>query len=156
MNSWEEFTEKYKKKFETIPMYYAFDEKQLGELKEQLGIQNNEEFKNKVAPFMCGYILKKDIPQLIKFYEQKYAEYKRLLKKDKTGNGFIQDMFYSELINHEYCYTQELDDTLDSLGLTLDEINQDSKLRHGLDLALHKISHELNSLYEDFYEDLER
>ena len=46
MNSWEEFTEKYKKELETIPMYYATDEKELEELKKQLGVKNNEEFKN--------------------------------------------------------------------------------------------------------------
>lgn len=103
-----------------------------------------------------GIILKKDIPLLNKLFEEKNKECQNLIDEDKTGEGFVQEMFYDELINHEYCYTQELDDTLEDLGLTLDEINASPKLRHGLDLATLKINYELTSFYNDFYEDLER
>ena len=33
-------------------------------------------------------------------------------------------MFRYELSNHEYVYTRDLQDTLDALGLTIEEINK--------------------------------
>ena len=48
-------------------------------------------------------------------------------------------MFYSELNNHEYGYTKELDDTLDALDLTIDDINNNKNLKNGLSLAIQEI-----------------
>jgi hypothetical protein len=45
-------------------------------------------------------------------------------------------MFLYELANHEYCITYDLEDTLDALALTVDEINADPRLLHGLEKAL--------------------
>jgi hypothetical protein len=54
---------------------------------------------------------------------------------DETGDGFICEMFMYELSNHEYTYTDELDDTFDALGLTEDEVYANPALRRGLDKA---------------------
>ena len=54
---------------------------------------------------------------------------------DPTGEGFIKDMFFSELENHEYSYTGSAEDTLDSLGLSFEDVAADPRLAHGLDLA---------------------
>ena len=55
---------------------------------------------------------------------------------DTTGDGFIFDMFVYELANHEYCITYDLEDTLDALGLTPEEVNADKRLSHGLNKAI--------------------
>lgn len=157
MNSWEIFTEKYREKFKTIPIYYAFNDKQLQQIKEMLGITNDEEFENNVvSTYGGGLILKNNIPLLNTYFDEKEKELKKLIDEDKTGEGFVQDMFYTELVNHEYPYTQQLDDTLEALGLTLEEINTNAKLRHGLDLASLKINYEMINHNQDFYEDLEK
>ena len=44
-------------------------------------------------------------------------------------------MFFSELENHEYSYTGSAEDTLDSLGLSFEDVAADPRLAHGLDLA---------------------
>lgn len=62
-------------------------------------------------------------------------EMQEAIDNDKTGEGFIKEMFKYELANHEYCITYELDDTLDALGLTIEEINNNQALKHGLELA---------------------
>jgi hypothetical protein len=54
---------------------------------------------------------------------------------DATGDGFIYDMFYDELANHEYCITYDLDETLDALNLTAEQVNADKRLLHGLNKA---------------------
>lgn len=45
-------------------------------------------------------------------------------------------MFYTELANHEYCITYDLTDTIYALGLSVDEINADKRLLHGLNKAV--------------------
>ncbi len=44
----------------------------------------------------------------------------------------------AELANNEFGYTYELDETLDALGLTLDKVKADKRLRKGLNKALKK------------------
>jgi len=45
------------------------------------------------------------------------------------------DMFRYELANHEYDYTGDIDDTLDALCLTQQDIDQNPALQHGLQKA---------------------
>lgn len=51
-------------------------------------------------------------------------------------------MFLYELANHEYGYTGELEDTLDALGYTAEDINADKRLLHGLERATKRIMEE--------------
>jgi len=62
-------------------------------------------------------------------------ETKAAIDADKTGDGFIYDMFYYELANHEYCITYEYDETFDALGLTEEQVLADKRLLHGLKKA---------------------
>ena len=57
------------------------------------------------------------------------------INADRTGNGFIFDMFNYELANHEYCITLDLTDALLSLGLTDAEIVKSKPLQTGLKKA---------------------
>ena len=57
------------------------------------------------------------------------------IEEDKVGDGFIKEMFLYELANHEYIITREIDDTLDALGLTDNDIRNNNNLRTGLLLA---------------------
>jgi hypothetical protein len=45
-------------------------------------------------------------------------------------------MFNYELANHEYGYTQDLTDTLEALGLTMNEINADPRMANALKRAI--------------------
>ena len=46
------------------------------------------------------------------------------------------DLFRTELANHEYGYTYELGETLDAVGLTLSEVQKRPNLYNGLRMAL--------------------
>lgn len=61
------------------------------------------------------------------------------IDNDPDGTGFIYEMFYYELSNHEFDYTRELDDTLYALGYTLDDIKTNLKLKTGLEKAIKRI-----------------
>ena len=77
-----------------------------------------------------------DAEQLYKDAERLAKEKEDALAADTTGEGIIKDMFLYELGNHEYCITYDLEDTLDAVGLTVDEINADKRLLCGLKKAL--------------------
>lgn len=62
------------------------------------------------------------------------------LQEDKTGDGFIYQMFLCELSNHEYNYTEDVEETLDALGYTWEQIMADKRLLHGLKMAQKKIT----------------
>lgn len=48
-------------------------------------------------------------------------------------------MFLYELENHEYSYTGTVEDALDSLGLSFEDVVANPRLARGLDLAEQEI-----------------
>ena len=54
---------------------------------------------------------------------------------DEDGTGFLYQMFKYELDNHEYGYTGDLEDTLDCLGLTWEELKASPVMLKALDKA---------------------
>ena len=50
------------------------------------------------------------------------------LEEAYKDDKFLYDAFLYELGNHEYCITLDLTDTLDALGLTLEEVQSDSRI----------------------------
>ena len=82
-----------------------------------------------------GFVQKKDADLLHTTTARHEEELAAAIAADPTGDGFICDMFKSELDNHEYSYTMDLSDTLEALGYTPEDINADKRLRHGLERA---------------------
>lgn len=62
-------------------------------------------------------------------------EHNKAVSDDKDGTGYIRQMFEYEMNNHEYGYTRDIEDTLDALGLTEDEIIADERLLNGFKIA---------------------
>lgn len=63
------------------------------------------------------------------------AEMEAAKAADEDGTGFLYQMFKYELDNHEYGYTGELEDTLDCLGLTWEELKASPVMLKALDKA---------------------
>ena len=61
------------------------------------------------------------------------------INDEQTSDKFIYEMFLYELENHEYGYTCEIDSTLDSLGFSIEDINNNTRLKNGLDKAIETI-----------------
>ena len=64
-----------------------------------------------------------------------FKEVEDAIQADETGDGFIKDMFLYELRNHEYTYTCEVEETVEACGFTMEQIENDERLRHGLEEA---------------------
>ena len=141
-NRYAELKEKQQNEFNNLSkdiMFFAFSEKQFDEGLAEFGI-TRENMKDKLLRFggTGGYLLKDKESELDNLFQKQRAELKQEIDKDKTGKGFIKEMFSYELANHEYGYTGDLTDTLEAVGLTLKSINEHKALQKGLQLALAK------------------
>lgn len=138
-NKYELMKNKHEKMINAFPIVFAFNEKQFEEAMRKLGLTKDDTDKIFKIDNTGGFIRKTDNEAFTKMLEDMTKEQEELIKEDKTGDGFIKDMFKYELINHEYNYTYELDDTLKVLGLSYEEVMKNPKLKHGLELAKKEI-----------------
>lgn len=61
------------------------------------------------------------------------------LDDPETGRQFAFDMFYYELCNHEFCLTEDPEETLDALGFTWEDIKASAILSQELNRAENEI-----------------
>lgn len=134
-NQYQELKDKHQKEFNEFPIGFAFSDEQFKEQMEKLGLTVDDEDKV-VGIGAGGFIRKDDVEKFKEMNTRHRAEEEEAIKNDTTGEGYIKDMFDYELANHEYGYTYDLTDTLDSLGLSMEDIQKDEKLKNGLRLAL--------------------
>lgn len=131
MNAYVQLKNKKQKEFNAFPMAFAFSDEQLKEGLDKLGITKDEA----VGIGAGGFIRKSDLEDfkaMVKRWQDAEAE---AIANDKTGEGFIKDMFVYELGNHEYSYTGDATDAIATLGLTYGKIRNDKALSRGFDLA---------------------
>ena len=142
MNKYIELKNKHREEFNNFPIEFAFTTEQDIKAMEKFGL-TKEDIDNGVdIEKICmvsvngGLIRKTDIKAFNEMNRRHKQDEKEAIQKDLTGEGYIKDMFEYELANYEYGYTMKLDDTLEALGITIEEINNNDNLRNGLNLAL--------------------
>lgn len=135
MNAYQELEDRQQKEFDAFPCFFAFDQKQFDEGMKKLGLKRRD---TKLIYHGIGgmYYRKSDSPKLKELMDRHERERQEAIAGDSTGEGYILDMFRTELANHEFGYTYELRETLDCLGLTIDQVRSNPKLLHGLRKAL--------------------
>ena len=137
MNQYRVLKEKHQKEINNFPLMFAFSKKQFAEGMKKLGL--NETDTDKILSIGGGgYMKKSDEKAFDDMIAKHESERKEAINNDIDSTGFIFDMFHYELNNHEYGYTWDTSDTLDALGYTQEEINQNEKLSKGLKLAIKK------------------
>ena len=127
-----ELKAKQQQAIEKFPKFFAFDDQQFIEGLKKLDAKESEI----ISIYGGGFIIKKDKRKLLDLVSRHNKEMQYYINNDKDGNGFIKDMFFCELINHEYCVSYELKPTLNALGITLEEVEDNLALTNGLTLAL--------------------
>ena len=135
MNSYYELKQKQQKEFNDFPIAFAFSEEQFNEGMRKLGLKPTDTDKVYKIGFN-GFIRKTDSAAFAEMTKRHGLEMEQAIAGDETGDGFIYDMFRYELDNHEFGYTWELEPTLEALGLTMEEIEADARLKHGLEKAI--------------------
>jgi len=119
-----------------FPFFFAYNDEQFIRGMEQFGLSIED--TNKIYKFgdTGGFYLRADAARLPEIGDRHEAERKAAIATDKRGSGYIFHMFRDELINHEFTWTDDLTDTLDALCITVEEINNDPRLKRGLDKAI--------------------
>lgn len=131
MNKYTTLKSKHQKEVDEFPFGFAFNQKQFDEMMEKFGLTPDDTDKiYKIGG--GGYIRKTDSEAMNEMFERHEAERKAAMQDDE----YLYEMFNYELANHEYCITYDLSDTLDALGLTMDEVNADPRMADALKRAI--------------------
>lgn len=132
-------------------MFYAFSEDQLKEGLEQfnLGAIPKEQLGEYITNIGAGgFVLKEHTQELMDLLTLFSQEEKAAFDNDKEGSGFIKEAFLYELGNHEYCITGDLEETLEALGLTREDIATRPNIKNGMFEALKEYQADTS---EDWY-----
>ena len=131
MNKYNVLKKRQQEEFNELPLILAFSNKQLGEGMKKFGLDVND--TKCIVSLGAGCFMKRsDIDKYTELSNKHTLEFKTSLDDEV----FVYEMFKSELANHEFGYTYDLTDTLDSLGLTLDEVEGNEVLKKGLNEAM--------------------
>lgn len=131
MNKYTELKSKHQKEVDAFPFGFAFNQKQFDEMMEKWGLAPTDTDKiYKIGG--GGFVRKSDADAMDEMFARHESECKVAMQDDE----YLFQMFDYELANHEYGYTGDLEDTLDALGLTMDEINADPRMANALKKAI--------------------
>jgi len=114
-----------------FPMVFAFNNKQFKEGMEKLGIDPKEAPDRVFKLYGGGYYLKENAPRL----RALLTKHKKEIEEARKDKEFLFHMFNFELSNYEYCITGDINETLDALGITSKELQDNKKMQEALKLA---------------------
>jgi len=144
MNKYKELKDKQEKELNAFPMFFAFNKQQFNEGMERLGLRPEQTTEILKLRNTGGYIRKSDDANFSSMWSRFNKEHSEAISADETGDGFIFDMFFYELENHEFIITWEIADTLDALCLSLEEVTDKPNLRNGLNKAIRAVRKNYN------------
>lgn len=139
MNKYAELRQRQQEEFDALPLGFAFSQKQFNEMMEGWGLDPEKDLDKILRIPAGGYVQKKDADLLHQTVERHDTEMAAAIEEDKTGEGFIYEMFLYELDNHEYGYTRDTEDTLDALGYTAEQVLNNPRLKRGIEKAVTEI-----------------
>ena len=139
VNQYQVLKTRQQQEFNKFPIKFAFNDEQFEQVLKEFGL-SEKDIDKVIGTGTGGFIRETDLDAYLALGKKFTEEMEEAIENDKTGRGFVKDMFSYELANHEYGYTRDLTDTLDALGYKLEDINNNPKLMKGLMLALDEYS----------------
>ena len=133
--TYKELKDRQQAEINAFPFIWAFNENQFADGMRRLGLDPTADRGQIVHVGGGGYIRKADKKALEDLFTKHRRELQEAIAADKTGDGFIYDMFYTELANHEYSYTGDVTDAVNACGLTVEQLNANPALIIGLKKA---------------------
>lgn len=140
INEYDEMKKRHQEELNRFPIAFAFTDEQFKDGLKKLGLKETDIDKVCSIGSTGGFIKITDVDNLKNMFKKHNQEHSKNIENDKTGTGYIKDMFISELINHEYIITNDLESSLMALGLNYEDIQKDNRLATGLKLATKEIS----------------
>jgi hypothetical protein len=125
--------ERHQQEINEFPMFFAFGNQQFEEGIRKLGLEPSD--TDKIYNIGAGgYIRKTDAKRLQEIFDRHERELRNAMANEK----FAYDAFDYELGNHEYVITYDITDTLNALGFTIEEVENDEMLSDALNKACKK------------------
>ena len=142
MNAYKELRDRQQKEANAFPFGFAFGNDQFVEMMKKWKLchgRDGKPTKNDISKIYSigygGFVQKKDAPAFHEMMTRHTKEMDDAIAADPDGTGFIRQMFEYEMFNHEYGLTYDIEDTLDALGLTAEQVKSDERLLNGYKLA---------------------
>lgn len=140
-NEYIELRRRQQAEYNNLPLGAAFNGEQFKDMMNNWGLGVDD--TDKIVRLVGGsFIQKKDLDHYHEVANRFIKEMEEAVAADKTGDGFIYQMFLAELLDHEYSYTGDAEDALDALGYTADDIHADARLLHGFNKAVARAAEE--------------
>ena len=131
MNKYTELKSKQQKEVDVFPFGFAFNKDQYDIMMDKWGLKPTH--RSQIIYIGGGsFVRKSDYKAMHEMFARHIAEHKAAMLDDE----YLYQMFNYELANHEYSYTRDLTDTLEALGLTMEEINEDPRMADVLKRAI--------------------
>jgi len=112
-----EFTKKRQEELSLFPMKFAFNQEQFGKVLQFFGMTEDEAKEKLCKTSSGGFIRKSDKQALKDLYTKLEQEKTKALEDD----SFMIEAIKYELMNHEYCVTEDPYDALNALGLDAED-----------------------------------
>ena len=155
-NQYQELRDRQQEEVNAFPMFFAFDQRQFAEGMRRLGLRPSDMNQVYAIAGTGGFYRKSDAPKLHEMFARHRKELDEAIAADKAGDNHGQNRHHgvfqgvtgsrlrprqslTELSNHEYGYTGDVQDTLDALGITPQYMEAMPQLKAGLDLACQKV-----------------
>ena len=133
MSKYTDLKAKHQAEVNAFPFGFAFNQSQFDKMMIKWGLKPTD-IREILSIGGGGYIRRSDADAFKEMMGRHKIQMKMAMKKNE--DDFLFHMFNYELANHEYCVTGELDDTLDALGLTIEEINANPIMADALKRAI--------------------
>lgn len=136
-NSYKELIDKQMAETNSFPVKTANNNEQFKKIVNEWNLSFDENSDNyygkQLIPLGLGmYIHKNDARAFNNMLNRHRKEHLKAINEDKTGDGYIYDMFIYELQKHKYKYTGRVDDTLDALDISRETLQQNAAMSRSL------------------------
>lgn len=139
--SYRQMKDRHQAEVNALPLAFAFSREQYRRKLAQWGITEEEAEAGAVIGIGGGgFIRSSDREIVFGTLDRIQDETDAAIAADTTGEGFVYEMFFYELNNHEFRYTHSAEETLDALSITEEELQNSEALRHGLNKAIAAIN----------------
>ena len=139
--TYKQMKDRHQAEVNALPLAFAFSRDQYREHLAKWNITEEEAEAGAIVGIgNGGFIRSSDRDLVIGTFERIADEEAAAIAADLTGDGYIYEMFFDELANHEYSYTGDIMETLDALNITPADLENSEALRNGLKKAVKEIA----------------
>lgn len=129
MTTYYEMIDRHESETEAFPMKFAFNDKQLEEVKRELG-------SDELVHFGAGAVMRaSDMQPFIDLTKGHRTE----LLEAMQDYDFALDAFAYELANHEYVISRDVKDTLDNMGISRQILDKSEEMKRALADAAERV-----------------